>query len=63
MSRDLNRPGSLALPRRRLRLVCFDLLAAGGADVRRRPLWQRRRLLEQVLSTVEAPIVRRYQAR
>ncbi len=38
-------------------LVVFDILAAGGEDLRRRPLRERRLLLERALSGLGSPIV------
>ena len=38
-------------------LVCFDLLAAGGIDLRPRPLTERWARLEEILSGISAPIV------
>jgi ATP-dependent DNA ligase len=37
--------------------VVFDVLAAGGEDLRGRPLRERRRILEQALSGLASPIV------
>lgn len=37
-------------------LVCFDLLAAGGIDLRPRPLTERCARLEEILSGMAAPI-------
>ena len=37
--------------------VAFDVLAAGGADLRRRPLTEHRLILEQALSGLASPIV------
>ena len=37
--------------------VAFDVLAAGGEDVRGRPLTERRLILEQALSGIASPIV------
>jgi ATP-dependent DNA ligase len=38
-------------------LVCFDLIAAGGAELRTRPLQERRRILERTLAHARSPIV------
>jgi ATP-dependent DNA ligase len=37
-------------------LVCFDVLALGGTDLRHRPLRERRRILERILVTTQPPI-------
>jgi len=42
--------------RRPVQLVCFDLLAVGGHDLRDQPLVERRARLEALLSGVGAPI-------
>ncbi len=43
--------------RRPAQLVAFDVLAAGGEDLRGRPLRERRKVLEQVLSGIAPPVV------
>jgi ATP-dependent DNA ligase len=43
--------------RRPAQLVAFDVLSAGGHDLRGRPLHERRQVLEQALSGVAPPIV------
>lgn len=43
--------------RRPAQLVVFDVLAAGGDDLRGRPLRERRAVLEQALSGVAPPVV------
>jgi ATP-dependent DNA ligase len=42
--------------RRPAHLVCFDLLASAGRDLRARPLAERRALLAELLSGLSAPI-------
>ncbi|WP_076259475.1 hypothetical protein [Intrasporangium flavum] len=43
--------------RRPAQLVVFDVLAAGGEDLRGRPLRERRAVLEQALAGIASPIV------
>lgn len=42
--------------RRPAHLVCFDLLAIGGQDLRSRPLSERREMLAELLMGVSAPV-------
>jgi bifunctional non-homologous end joining protein LigD len=45
------------IPAESLRFYLFDILAAGGKDVRGLPLRERRKLLDRISSTVKAPLV------
>lgn len=52
------KPGSKTLADTPVRVLAYDLLELDGEDLRERPLYERRQLLEALLAEIDSPVLR-----